>query len=48
MCFIRRKSGLVNAVDQVVAGKETQSITEVMQATEIAAAILTMSNDLGP
>ncbi len=35
---------LVTAVDEVVAGEEMDSLS----ATEIAAAIITMSNDLGP
>ena len=35
---------LVNAVDEVVTVKQT----DFLQAAEIAAAIMTMSNDLGP
>ena len=37
---------LVNAVDKVVAGKETDSLQ--LTVTEIAAALVVMSNDLGP
>ncbi len=38
---------LVNAVDEVVNGKETESLTE-LKVSGIAAAIIVMSNDIGP
>ena len=39
---------LVNAVDEVANAKKTESLTGSMKISEIAAAIITMSNDLGP
>ncbi len=38
---------LVRAVDKVVAGKEMEQL-DFMKANEIAAALVTMSDDLGP
>ncbi len=38
---------LVRAVDKVVSGKEMDQL-DFMKANEIAAALVTMSNDLGP